>query len=218
MPLYKSPAIHRTPLYRAKSAYVSMGHRCLNRVGKNPSYADVELRMTLEEWIAWAVPEYERFDREHPGESPNVSRIGDKGNYEIGNVRITTKTANLEEYAAHSVGRIKDNGTKLCSGCKNDKPLAMFHKNRLTATGYSYYCKDCTKEFMCAYAPRRNEIRNNPKAGPKPIEHGTSSGYSLERQRGIPHCEPCIEANREYVRDYKKRLKEKFLGGTNLEA
>jgi hypothetical protein len=93
---YKSPAIHRTPLYRAKSAYYSISQRCLNKNGKNPSYAHVELRITKEEWLAWAVPKYEEFNQNHPNESPNVARIGDKGHYEIGNIELVTAKKNRE--------------------------------------------------------------------------------------------------------------------------
>ena len=49
MKAFKSPPIHRTPLYRAKAAYCNMIARCENVNGKNPAYANVKLRMTLDE-------------------------------------------------------------------------------------------------------------------------------------------------------------------------
>lgn len=94
---FKSPAIHRTPIYRAYAAYYGMQARCRNANGKNPAYTDVELRMTLDEWLDWSVPQYERFIGDHPNESPNVSRIGDAGHYEIGNVRIVSGLQNKRE-------------------------------------------------------------------------------------------------------------------------
>ncbi len=91
---FKSPEIHRSPLYRANSAYYSMTQRCGNKNGKNPSYSSVELRMTKEEWLMWAVPKYEEFNNTYPDESPNVARLGDRGHYEIGNIEITTADKN----------------------------------------------------------------------------------------------------------------------------
>ena len=91
---FKSPPIHRTPLYRAKAAYTLMQQRCLNANGKSQSYADVELRMSLDEFVKWALPHYERFIAEHPDESPCVSRHGDKGHYEIGNIDIISMSEN----------------------------------------------------------------------------------------------------------------------------
>ena len=92
----KSPAIHRTPLYRAKSAYYSMTQRCGNANGKSRSYANVKLLMTEQEFLEWAVPQYEKFITKNPDESPCVSRSGDAGNYEIGNIQITSTRYNRE--------------------------------------------------------------------------------------------------------------------------
>jgi hypothetical protein len=38
----------------------------------------------------------------------------------------------------------------------------------------------------------------------KPIIHGTIDGYRAETRRGIPHCDPCREANAEYSVEYRK--------------
>ena len=92
----KSPEIHRTPIYRAKAAYRNMVARCGNANGKNPSYTDVELRMTLEEWLNWAIPKYEKFITDYPDTSPNVSRFGDQGHYEVDNIEITSFKVNRD--------------------------------------------------------------------------------------------------------------------------
>jgi hypothetical protein len=82
MKTFKSPPIHRTPLYRAKAAYCNMIARCENANGKNPSYVDVKLRMTLDEYLEWAVPRYAQFIAQFPNETPCTARIGDKGDRE----------------------------------------------------------------------------------------------------------------------------------------
>ena len=103
----KSPAIHRTPLYRAKAAYRNMNVRCGNADGNNPAYAAVELRMTMEQWLAWAVPRYEDFIREYPEERPNVSRRNDVGHYELGNIEITTLEQNRAQMASKHHGLVE---------------------------------------------------------------------------------------------------------------
>lgn len=95
--IFKSPSIHRTPRYRATSAYYGMLARCGNVNGKNPAYSNVELRMTKEEWLEWAVPQYEKFVKDFPDQSPNVSRFGDSGHYEIGNLEIICQLENVKK-------------------------------------------------------------------------------------------------------------------------
>lgn len=50
--------------------------------------------MSLNEFLAWAVPEYERFAESNPNETPCVARFGDKGHYEIGNIEIISVAEN----------------------------------------------------------------------------------------------------------------------------
>lgn len=121
--MFKSPAIHRTPLYRARSAYRDMKRRCGNANGKNPAYAAVELRMTMDEWLAWAIPEYGRFNLDHPNESPNASRRGDAGHYEIGNIEVIPKKVNrarqvIKKSMAHGTYVMYRHGKCRCGDCR----------------------------------------------------------------------------------------------------
>ncbi len=93
----RSPPIHQTPLYRAKAAYSNMQRRCKGGVAVLPAYAETEVRMSREEWLAWAVPQYVKFLTENPGAKPSVSRKGDEGHYEIGNVTIVKFQDNLKD-------------------------------------------------------------------------------------------------------------------------
>lgn len=147
MNAYKSPAIHRTPLYRAKAAYNGMLARCLNKNGKNPTYANVEIRMSLSEWLAWAIPEYTKFLAEHPNEKPNAARVGDKGHYEIGNIRIITMTQNCEEQAGRFINAVQPNGMKRCVTCKEPRPVGEFNKNKGRWDGLASDCKSCIREY-----------------------------------------------------------------------
>ena len=139
--MYKSPSIHRTPRYRAKAAYANMKRRCGNKCGTEPAYAKVKLKMTLEEWMEWALPRYERFTRKYPDDIPNVSRKGDKGHYEIGNIRIVSHLVNR---ADRTIGQMV-NGRKRCSSCKTRKGAEHFNRNRTSKDGYASECRNCRK-------------------------------------------------------------------------
>ncbi len=137
---FKSPKIHRTPLYRAKSAYYSMTVRCKNRSGKNPAYKKVKLDMSLEQWLEWAVPKYQEFEQQHPGVSPSASRLNDEGDYKLDNIEIISMSENRrrqkEPYQA------KD-GIKRCSRCKACLPVAEYSKRAAAKDGYQHWCRNC---------------------------------------------------------------------------
>jgi hypothetical protein len=144
MKKFKSPEIHRTPLYRARRAYRDMIVRCGNASGKNPTYANVELRMTMEEWLAWSVPQYECFLKKHPNESPSVSRFGDKGHYEISNLEIITLLANRQRMAAPY--QLKPDGTKKCGRCEQTKVASDFYRATRESDGLQRWCTSCRKK------------------------------------------------------------------------
>ena len=201
MNAYKSPSIHRTPLYRAKAAYYGMLKRCLNKDGKNPSYANVELKMTWEEWLQWAVPEYEKFQRDNPGVTPNAARIGDAGHYELGNIRIISQTQNCEEQAGKYINAVQENGTKRCSSCKTPRPVEMFSKNKSRWDGLASDCKDCVNKYIKQMREKKEPI----ESGKKEIPHGTYSGYKAETYRKMQHCDECKKANAEYLKEKRKK-------------
>lgn len=65
-----------------------------SRAGKRQDYINVEVRMTKEEWLAWAVPQYEKWFKERPGVTPSINRIDGKGHYEIGNLELVSSYDN----------------------------------------------------------------------------------------------------------------------------
>lgn len=36
---------------------------------------------------------------------------------------------------------ISENGTKICSCCKQEKPVLEFHKDKNSSDGYTYKCR-----------------------------------------------------------------------------
>lgn len=47
--------------------------------------------------------------------------------------------------------------TKKCSGCKDEKQLSNFYKNKLVLDGHSNYCIDCTRQNSKKYFQRKKE-------------------------------------------------------------
>ena len=101
MKKYKSPPIHQTALYRARSAYRGMKVRCGNACGNYPAYENVKLNMTMQEWEQWSIPRYEEFIDQNPGVSPNAARKNDTGDYEIGNIDIISAEQNRKDMKQH---------------------------------------------------------------------------------------------------------------------
>jgi hypothetical protein len=192
---FKSPEIHRTPLYRAKAAYCGMQARCLNKNGKSPTYANVELRMTRSEWLAWAVPEYEKFSVNFPNDRPNAARHRDEGHYEIGNISVISDEDNRDERTARSESLAREDGTKRCSKCKDIKTIDDFYNSARMLDGLQKNCKACCRKMQTGGVIR---IR-------KPVEivHGTRAGYQLEWRRGLVPCDACKDANRLEAKKYR---------------
>lgn len=143
MKTYKSPPIHRTPIYRARAAYANMVRRCLNRDGRSPTYDGVELRMTRAAFIAWSIPRYKRFAVQHPDCIPNIARKNDSGHYEIGNIRLVTISDNRVEQTLRS--RVGVDGCKACSTCRTRKHSSEFNKNRSRPDGIASQCRICAR-------------------------------------------------------------------------
>jgi hypothetical protein len=52
---------------------------------------------------------------------------------------------------------MQDQKKKKCSGCKDEKTLDSFYKNKLVLDGHSNYCVDCTKKNSKKYFQRKKE-------------------------------------------------------------
>lgn len=155
---FKSPAIHRTPEYRAYAAYYGMLARCGNADGKNPSYKDVELRVSIGEWLDWAVPRYAAFIQENPFVSPSVSRFGDAGHYEVNNLEIISFAENRARQKRDMTYRLRADGTKLCSGCENVFAQCQFGRRSRNPDGLDIQCRACVKTKNAAYRKRVSSI------------------------------------------------------------
>jgi hypothetical protein len=119
-----------------------MKRRALDAAGENPSYRYVELRMTKQEWLDWALPRYIEFLEKNPHQSPNAARIGDVGHYEIGNIEIVTAAENLKTQTMKRRTRI--DGLKPCSRCKRRLAPKEFNRRSSAWDGLQSFCRECT--------------------------------------------------------------------------
>jgi hypothetical protein len=69
--------------------------------------------------------------------------------------------------------------TKKCSGCKEDKELELFYKNKLVLDGHSNYCIPCTKENSKKYFQRKKE-RNRKSESDNLLKMALLQNYSSD--------------------------------------
>ena len=60
-------------------------------------------------------------------------------------------------YKGQTMARAAD-GWKVCSACEERQPISEFHKNRTTADGLEYWCKECRSIFD---QQRRQRLKDN---------------------------------------------------------
>jgi len=84
----------RTPHGRCRTAWYRINERAGNKRGDCPTYANVEVKMTKEEFFIWARPRYEEWEKLHPNVTPSINRIDPKGHYEISNIEMISWNEN----------------------------------------------------------------------------------------------------------------------------
>lgn len=133
------------PEGRAQVMWQGIRSRANNAEGTRPTYADVQLRMTREEFFSWVVPLLEQWYQTHPNVVPTLDRINNAGHYELGNLRIVSGKENT-----HWRGSNKNvhapTGTAWCRVCKQYLPTERFSKDKHSSHGLQHMCKDCTSK------------------------------------------------------------------------
>lgn len=139
-----------TPHGAAMCAWNRLTSRAGAKYNHRRCYANIEVRVTLQEFLAWAVPEYEAWFRERPGVTPSVDRIDSDGHYEVGNLRIIGANENRRR-SRKFVNDLAPEGTKRCGSCKQFLPHDHFYQcgeyqKKYNPLGLSAYCKECTRQ------------------------------------------------------------------------
>jgi len=92
----------KSPRGKAGTMWTNMNQRCGSDKPKDRAYKNINICMTREEWMSWAVPEIEKFMRDNPSSTPSVDRKDSSKHYELSNLRIIDFLDNSES----STGRI----------------------------------------------------------------------------------------------------------------
>jgi len=185
---------------RYYSTAIGMAHRAWNniikRASKQRSYAHVEIRMTVDEFLAWAVPEYEKWTKKRPKEKPSIDRIDSNGHYEIGNLRLLELQKNRSNNR-RNMHRLAPKGTLHCHRCKQYLPREQFYERPsvpITATSernhWSGMCKECTKEA----GKKRWEAEHGKRPDPTGICQRCNRPIALTAAGKVSrakHCESC---------------------------
>lgn len=79
----------------ANRSWQRLVSRANNRDGRHPTYVNVDVRMTKNEFLEWAIPRYKEWIETHFAyEIPTIDRIDSTAHYEIMNIRILSKSDN----------------------------------------------------------------------------------------------------------------------------
>jgi hypothetical protein len=127
-----------SPERRAKRTWNTLH----TRVRLQPAYRGVEVRMTRSEFLLWAVPAYERWMREYPGDTPSLDRERPEGHYELGNLRIIARGENARLARNHPNVHAPA-GMAWCHQCSQYLPTLSFQKCRSAFNGLQRRCREC---------------------------------------------------------------------------
>lgn len=137
-------AYEATPDRRAKRTWNTINARA----GKQRSYEHVEVRMTREEFLEWAIPQYRSWESK---ETPSLDRIDPSGHYEIGNLRVISRRINQSTQRTAKNWRAAK-GTAWCSSCKKYLPTENFWRCAPRPNGLQSRCKPCQKQAILRYS------------------------------------------------------------------
>jgi hypothetical protein len=156
------------PAWEARWAWERIKDRVIYKPGgRNKCYAGIQLRMTRDEYLAWAVPAYTEWLAANPGKVASIDRIRSEGHYEIGNLQILEHVENARR-SSHLKNLKAPGGMAWCSGHRAYLPKGEFYAHT-RRHGVSSECQQCTKQRT------QRDYRRRPKmgrTGGKPIQFG----------------------------------------------
>lgn len=147
---------HHTAGGRALAAW----HNIRHRLKSQKEYAGVELRMTREEFMAWAVPRFRLWLDTKPDEVSTVDRVDPGGHYEITNIRLLERGENAR-LRRNNLNVHAPEGQAWCGQCKAYKPRTEFESNKSKPNGLQGRCRPCR---AAGRIRRRNHRWRNDQA------------------------------------------------------
>lgn len=141
-----------TPRGAAVRAWAALNQRARSRGPGLEAYSHVEVRMTRDEFLAWAIPEYESWFARHPGVTPSVDRVVASGHYEVSNLQILSVGANRYKNSRHR-NLFAPPDTHWCCRCQGYVTDSDFDTAPAWVTvnnprGLCDYCKPCRRARM----------------------------------------------------------------------
>lgn len=137
----------KTPKGKAARAWAALCQRAGNKTGRTPAYANVEVRMTREQFMAWAVPAFSRWMTRNPDKVASVDRRDNDGHYDIGNIRIIEKMANQLRSTRYRNLNGCPKGKSWCSWCKAYHARKEFNPAN-NKNGLQTMCRNGHTEYM----------------------------------------------------------------------
>lgn len=132
-----------SPERRAKRTWNTLQ----TRIRLQPAYAHVEIRMTRDEFLAWAIPEYERWMHTHPSETPSLDRVDAASHYELNNLRVIARGENAR-LARNHLNVHAPHGKAWCHGCRAYLETESFWRSRNAFNGLQKRCKACQTQAI----------------------------------------------------------------------
>lgn len=199
----------KTPLGAAKVAWLCMNSR-INAARRGEkhyaAYVGIEIRLTRDEFLAWAGEEYAKWMAAHPGEPPSLDRIDSRGHYEIGNLQVISRAENSRKSRSNRhLAEGIEAGKKRCGRCQVIKDFSEFRRHAPRSRG-SFglfgWCRKC--------AAHNQALRLRAAGGRKKQAARKAVGRALKTGRLIkPACcghEGCDETYIEahHCRGYER--------------
>ncbi len=144
-----------TPKGKAARAWTSLTWRAQNRTGRTPAYVNVEVRMTREQFMVWAVPAFTFWQEKHPDKVASVDRISTEGHYELGNIRLIEKVRNQLRSTRYKNLNGCPKGKAWCCGCKAYHATKLFSASSKTPNGLQPMCREAHSKYMRKYRARK---------------------------------------------------------------
>lgn len=130
------------------------------RIRTQPAYSGVEIRMERDEFLEWAIPEYEGWMADNPNQTPSLDRIDPSQHYSLGNLRILSRGENTRLARNHKNVHAPS-GKAWCGVCRRYLPTNSFWKNSVAFNGKQSRCKTCQ---ATAVSNSRVRVRQDRKA------------------------------------------------------
>jgi hypothetical protein len=139
-------AAERTARFDPHRRAVQTYHDIKKRLRTQREYAQVELRISRDDFVVWYTDQLKTWFQDRPGEKPSVDRKDGRGHYEAGNIRILEVGENSRLRIANKNIHAPA-GKAWCRLCQAYLPTNAFHKNAARHHGLQDDCKFCRSSY-----------------------------------------------------------------------